>query len=59
MTLRDYFARHGGAHHVLVANIYHDAIEFYVRPVDMDEVDGMHFVLSMQGKITEVGQWEE
>ncbi len=59
MTLRDYFARHNGRKHIMITNILNDQIEFYVRPDELTEVDGMHFVLNMEGKISEVGIWEE
>ncbi len=60
MTLRDYFSEHGGVEHVLIANIQANgcAIEFYIKPIGMKEVNGMHFSLSMSGKITEIGAWE-
>lgn len=60
MTLRDYFSEHGGIEHVLIANInaMGDEIEFYVKPIGMKEINGMHFSLSMAGKITEIGAWE-
>jgi hypothetical protein len=59
MTLRDYFARYPGIEHVLIANILDDQLEFYVKAKGMKEVDGMHFRVDMNGKITEVGLWEE
>ena len=59
MTLRDYFARHNGIEHVLITNILNDSIEFYIRPINAKEIDGMHFRLSMSGQMTEVGAWQQ
>lgn len=57
MTLRDYFTRFTGFEHTVIVNIAGPSIEFYVRPVDLEEKDGMHFTVDGEGKISEVGVW--